>query len=154
MHGPLELWRVVFQDGIAPQLSDAELLALRRGLRLRDPKICQGHTTQPSSRDDWLDNSPVSAACAIGYAAWKGGGLVTVSQVQARFQKIVGGCDEVYGKADYTIQAFCKFFDYENRDLVMRELLVEVEAAIVARGIDELCVSVPAILSAVEAHAC
>src|SRR5262249_43699412 len=101
---PMTAWQRAWRVGIAPQLSRAGLLALKRALVDDDPALIQGATTQPPPLQavyEW----PVEGACAISYAGWKGEGLKTVGEVEGFFARVCYEADQALGEA-----AGCRHF--------------------------------------------
>src|ERR1700730_6525188 len=71
--GPMESWRNVWREGVAPLLSLESLGSLRQGLVDNVGRLLQGATTTPPPLQcvqDW----PVEAACILRYCGWGGGG--------------------------------------------------------------------------------
>lgn len=118
----LRAWR----QGFAPLFSPAELEALASALRDDSPELTQGSTTTPPA-------FPISAycicegGCAISYAAWKGLGLFTVTEVEDAFVKKCHEAHLLLREADCCGQDFISWFDQTPRDEMRRELLAEVE---------------------------
>lgn len=126
-----ESWRVVFRDGLAPQLSDNALAALERGLAEDDPTLMQGCTTTPPplmAVQDW----PVAGGDFIAYAGWKGEGLVTVGETEEFFAKSCFEIDQRLGEP-----AACRWFlnwgDNTPRPEAFSALLGEVRREIAKR---------------------
>lgn len=133
---PIESWKKVFREGVAPLLSTPGLVALAKALREDDPRLCQGATTVPPPMQavaEW----PVEEACAVAYAGWKGDGKTTVADVEEAFARVCFECDKRLGEA-----AACRYllnwFDETPRDEMRRLLLPEVELALAER--EDLCV--------------
>src|SRR5208283_1634947 len=84
---PMESWRKVWRDGLAPLISTEGLESLRTALCDDDVRLLQGATTTPPPLQcvqDW----PVEAACALGYCGWLGSGLATVAEVEEFFARM------------------------------------------------------------------
>lgn len=93
----MESWRMVWRDGMVPSLSTAGLVALRDALVNDDPALVQGRTTVPLPLmcvRDW----PCDGADAIGYAGWKGDGLMTVGEVEEHFANCCFEADRLIGE--------------------------------------------------------
>jgi hypothetical protein len=112
-------WRDVFALGVAPQLDDRMLEALARGLAENDPALLQAETTQPR----FADEAECRGACAIAYAAWRGGGLTRVGEVSQFFYHVVYS-----GKLMNDLWKFMAWYDIEPRREVFPALLAEVRA--------------------------
>ncbi len=127
----MESWRLVWHEGFVPGLSTAGLEALREALLTDDPRLIQGSTTMPPPLmcvSDW----PVEAACALGYCAWHGNGLETVGEVEEFFARVCFEADQRLGEPA-ACRWFLNWFDDAPRDEMRRELLAEVEKALVER---------------------
>lgn len=81
-----ERWLNVWRRGLAPQLTRAELEALRDALAADDAALVQGATTVPPASRVVLD-APVTAACPLALCAWRGRGLAAVGAVEALFAR-------------------------------------------------------------------
>ena len=88
----MEDWKFAWREGIAPELTRAELVALRDALAADAPELVQGRTTEPPAFPGALA-SPCERACLVGYAGWKGRGCHTVGQVEAFFRRTVVAAD-------------------------------------------------------------
>lgn len=152
MRDYVELWKVAFRVGVGPAFTDAELLALRAGLRCRDERIIQGSVCEPY-HPATLWPHKCQAACAIGYAGWRGG-LILSSDVVDRFHEIIDISNVALSDDCGTLDVFVGWFDSTDREQAMSELLAEVEREVARRGIDELAVNSPTIFTAVEAQTC
>ncbi len=121
----MEMWRRVWRDGIAPQLSTAALTALRQALQRDDPRLVQGTTCSPPAVPA-LGERRVESACALGYCGWQGEGFARVGQVEDYFARLCDGADELMAE-----RAVCRFFlnwyDDTPRDAMRTLLLAEVE---------------------------
>jgi hypothetical protein len=127
----MESWRKAFRDGIAPLLSDAALSALATALEIDDPRLVQAWTTMPSPSPS-VQQWPVKAACAIGFAGWQGHQLVTVGAVEDYFCKLCMECDFTLGEPA-GVRWFLTWFDETPRDLMRRLLLAEVNVELATR---------------------
>ena len=121
-------WKRVWRDGFAPQLSAANLTALRDALVADDPRLTQGSTTTPPPLQ-CVQDFDVEAACALGFCAWKGAGLATVGEVEEFFARACFETDRRLGQAG-ACSWFLNWFDDAPRDEMRRELLAEVELAL------------------------
>jgi hypothetical protein len=129
--GKVESWRIVWRNAAGPLMSDDELRALWRGLKDDDPALIRGATTSPPPLqcvEDW----PVEAACAIGYAGWKGAGLLTVKEVEEYFARM---CFEIDKKLvePAGCRHFLNAFDEEPRETFFPALAEEIERELVRR---------------------
>jgi hypothetical protein len=127
----MESWRIVWRNGFCPVLSTPALEALRVGLKDDSPQLIQGATTTPPPLmvvQDW----PVEAACALGFAGWKGDGLVTVGQVEEHFAKCCFEADQLLGEPA-ACRWFLNWFDDTPRGDMRQALLEEVERELQAR---------------------
>ena len=125
----MESWRTVWRKGFAPLIPTAGLAALRDALRGDDPRLIQGSTTTPPPLmcvQDW----PAESAGALGFCAWQGEGLTTVGDVSDRFARLCFQADERLGEPA-ACRWFLNWFDETPRDEMRRELLAEVELALV-----------------------
>ena len=120
----MNTWQHVWREGLAPRLSTVGLHALRRALVSDDDRLLQGETTTPPYLDS-LQDEAVEAACALGYCAWHGEGLLTVAQVNAQFERICWGADLAL-KQPSACRVFLHWFDQTPRKEMRRQLLEEV----------------------------
>jgi hypothetical protein len=128
---PLEAWRHCWRTGFAPLLSWEALRALRRALTDDDPKLIQGATTTPpplACVQDW----PVEAACAIGYAGWRGEELDTVGEVEEFFARMCFEADQRLGEPG-GCRWLLNWFDETPRQEMRRQLLTEIDATLAQR---------------------
>lgn len=124
-------WRKAWRDGVAPDLSDKALLALRGALESDDPRLIQGKTTLP----DYLDctrDFPVDGACALGFCGWQGEGLQTVEKIGEFFAVTCSNIDDRLHEKS-ACRWFLNWFDTTPRDEMRRELLAEVNLALEQR---------------------
>lgn len=127
----MELWRNVWRNGFAPNLSHPGLVALRDALRGDDRRLTQGSTTTPPPLlcvQDW----PCEGACALGFCGWQGESLQTVGEVEEYFAKACFEADQRLGEPA-ACRHFLNWFDDTPRDEMRRELLAEVELALALR---------------------
>jgi hypothetical protein len=120
MTSPMESWRRVWREGIAPQLSVDSLEALREALATADPRLIQGVTVQPPPIlccADW----PPEAADAIAFAYWKGDGLNTVAELEEAFARTCAEIDLRLGEP-----AACRYWTNHWDDTPRAELFAEV----------------------------
>lgn len=126
----MESWRTVWREGFVPSFNLRGLESLRDALVNDDTILVQGATTMPPPLmcvQDW----PIEAACAIGLCGWKGNGLETVGEVEEFFARCCFEADKRLGEAA-ACRWFLNWFDDTPRDEMRRELLAEVELAILA----------------------
>ena len=125
---PLESWRKVWRDGVAPLLSVDALEALREGLERDDIHLTQGVTTRPLV-DNGNGEEQCQGACVLGYCGWQGEGLDTIGRVEEFFARMCFEIDKSLGEP-----AGCRWFlnwwDESPRDEVRRELLAEVHLSL------------------------
>ncbi len=120
----MESWRHVWRNGVAPLLSRECLLALRRGIMTDDPELVQGATAIPCVRQ-----FDCRAACAIGYAGWKGHELDTVEEVEEFFARMCLEIDKRLGE-QAACRGFLNHFDETPREVFFPMLLEEVNLAL------------------------
>jgi hypothetical protein len=130
----MESWRTVFREGFSPSFSLEGLEALRDALEEDSPKLVQGSSTTPPPLmcvQDW----PVEAACAVTYTGWQGGknpDCKLVGAAEEHFARMCFEADQRLGEAA-ACRWFLNWFDDCPRDEMRRELLAEVERAILER---------------------
>jgi len=125
----MESWRQVWRDGFAPNLPTEGLNALADALRTDNPRLIQGATTSPPPLlcvQDW----PVEGCCGVSYAS--GWGKSTVGEVEETFAKACFEADAKLGEPA-ACRWFLNWFDDTDRDVMRRELLAEVELALLGR---------------------
>ncbi len=128
--------RRVFREGVAPQLSVYELLALQAGLLRSDPAIIQGDTVRPFHHH--TKHREPEACCPIAYSQWKSADNlpgITVSEVDEEFAKVCARCDEALGY-ERSIRHFLNWVDDTPRTEMIRDLLAEVTIALTARSME------------------
>ncbi len=127
----METWRMVWRDGIAPQLSTPGLMALGKALREDDPRLLQGATTQPPPLQcvqDW----PVEGACGVTFCAWQGDDKATVAEAEEEFARVCYACDQALGEPA-ACRWFLNWFDLTPREKMIAELLPEVARELARR---------------------
>jgi len=124
----MELWRKVWRNGLVPQLSTNELLALKHGLETDDPKLVQGITTSPPAIDIFA-TSQVEFCCGLTYSSWKGENKTTVAEADARYTQLCQNTDELLGEPGVS-RFFLNWFDETPRVEMRRQLLTEVVIAL------------------------
>lgn len=128
----MESWKKVFRVGVAPLMGDPELVALLDALRRDDAALVQGCTTVPSPLpcvQDW----PCEAACAVGYAGWKGLNLKTVGEVEEYFANFCANIDSRIGEPA-GCRWFLNWFDEAPREEVRRLLGEEIKEELARRA--------------------
>src|SRR5436305_14749786 len=128
---PMEKWRRIWREGLAPNITKSGLQALEMALIHDDARLLQGTTCYPPLLDALRDRD-VEGTCALGFSAWQGDGLNQVGQVEEFFQRVCDGADAVFNEPA-ACRYFLNWFDDTPRDEMRRELLAEVEKAIADR---------------------
>jgi len=124
-------WQFAFRNGFAPQLSTAALTALRTALAADDGRLLAGATTMPPPLQcvqDW----PVEAWCPIGFAGWRGNGLVSVAEDEEVFARVCFEADQALGETA-ACRWFLNWWDTTPRAESLPALLAEVEAELSRR---------------------
>ena len=130
----MEIWRMAWRKGVAPLLSRDELSCLAAALSADDPRLIQGATTHPLPLDACdRPRRAVEAACPLGYCGWQTGDLLCVSEVEEYFAAICYEIDLRLGERG-GCRWFLNFVDETPRPQMLRELLREVELALVRYG--------------------
>ena len=113
----LAKWKRAWRTAIAPNLTARGLEALRVALVNDDRRLIQGRAALPGpGRPDAV----CEAGCAVAFAFWIGHGLRTVGEVEFYVWTVRG--------ADVNkVTDFMNWFDVTKRDVMRRELLVELE---------------------------
>lgn len=134
----MESWRMVWRIAVELRAEDGDyriptagLEALADALARDAPEVFQGATVMPppvQGVDDW----PVERACAWAYAGWKGLGLDTVAALEEWWAGLCWELDQRLGEPA-ACRWFLNWFDETPREQMRRQLLGEVERAIVAR---------------------
>ena len=128
----MESWRKVWRDGLAPQVSDRGLRALKRGLERDDCRLTQRATTQPPPLSHLLD-WPVEGACVLGYGAWQGDGLETVGEIESLFAEACFEADRLLGEPT-AVRYFLNWYDEVPREEMRRQMLAEVNRELARRS--------------------
>ncbi len=124
----MERWQRIWRMGIGPRLSPAALEKLRNGLAKNDARLIQGRTTTPPALAG-LEGADVEAACAIGYAGWRGEGHDTVGALSSYFEAVCSAVDGDLGEPA-ACRHFLDWFDATPRETMRRRLLDEVTQTI------------------------
>lgn len=124
----MELWRKVWREGLAPQLTQPGLEALRQGLLRDDHCLAQGITTSPPSLDVFAE-AEIEAACALGYCGWKGENQGTVAALTSYYERLCTAADEMLGEPGLC-RFFLNWFDETPRGEMRRLLLAEVNRSL------------------------
>jgi hypothetical protein len=127
-------WQWAWREGVAPHLSTAGLAALQDALEHDDAALIQGQNVQPPPLQIH-EGDPVSAACAIGLAAWKGDyqGSASVAEVDSRVSEICARADHRLGEPA-GVRFFLTQYDSWSRAEMRRNLLTEVGLALAERA--------------------
>lgn len=123
--------RRVWLNGIQPLISTPGLRALERALLMDDPGLIQGATTSPPPLQ-CVEEWECEAACAIGYAGWKGDGLGTVRDVEEYFARLCFAADNKLGESG-AVRHFINWADDTPRSEMRRQLLNVVQEELAAR---------------------
>jgi hypothetical protein len=124
-------WQFVWRNGFAPILSTPALLALKYALEKDDPALIQGATTDPPpipAIADW----PVTAACALAYAGWRGEGLDTLGAVEEFFALACHRADQQLGEPG-ACRWFLSWYDETPRADMRRLLAEEIDRTLAER---------------------
>ncbi len=132
---PMESWRKVWREGLAPMLSNNALHVLRHALLADDPRLVQGVTTTPTPLPAAMALD-VEAACALGYCGWQGEGLHTVGEVEEFFARMCFAIDQRTGEPA-GCRWFLNWFDETPREQMRQELIAEVDRALAERYADD-----------------
>lgn len=130
----MEKWRQVWRDGIAPQLPEIGLYALRDALHDDDPRLLQAATCSPpplTCVEDWA----VEVACAIGFPYWQASDdptTVTVRELEEFFARVCFEADQALGEPA-AVRWFLNWYDETPRQVVRRQLLGEVKRELYRR---------------------
>ncbi|MFO0937876.1 MAG: hypothetical protein U0798_15340 [Gemmataceae bacterium] len=124
----MELWRKAWRDGFAKVISTNGLMSLASALTADHPGLVQGATTCPAPLAANL-NHPIEGCCAIGFCGWQGDDLTTVGDVDDYFVMTCFDADQRLGETA-ACRFFLDWFDDSPRDVIRRELLVEVNREI------------------------
>jgi hypothetical protein len=126
-------WQWAWREGVAPQLSTAGLAALQDALEQDDSALIQGQNLQPPPLQIH-EGDHVTAACAIGFAAWKGDyeGSASVAEVDSRFAEICSCADQRLGEPA-GVRFFLTQYDSWSREEMRGNLLAEVGLALAER---------------------
>lgn len=130
----LEPWAAAWRQYIVPHLPASGLSALLSALKDDDPTLIQGSTTLPPPLLQTI-GLPCEAGCAIAYALWKGTPVDTVGEVERLFAAAVNASASNSMNGYNESRAFLNWFDDTPRPQMIRELIPEVELAIVNKSI-------------------
>jgi hypothetical protein len=128
---PQTAWQRVWREGIAPQLSQADLSALRLALERDDPALIQGATVEPVPLPRY-DDHPVESACLVAYIGWRSRNLQTVREVEEWFTQVCFQADKSLGEP-----AACRWllnwFDDTPRPAMRLAMVAEIDAELARR---------------------
>ncbi len=127
----METWRRVWREGVEPLLSDSAIKALQEAVLTDDIRLVQGCTTTPPPLQE-VQDWPVEAACALGYAGWQGEGLTTVGEVEEFFARMCYEIDQRIGEPA-GCRHWLNWFDDTPRGFMRSELLGELTLALESR---------------------
>jgi hypothetical protein len=126
-------WQWAWREGVAPQLSTAGLEALQKALESDDPALIQGQNLLPPPLQG-RESDQVIAACAIGFAAWKGDcpACAPLGEIGCRFAKVCYEADQRLREPG-AVHYFLIQYDSWTREEMRRNLLLEVGVALAGR---------------------
>lgn len=126
----MEKWRIVWRDGIAPNLPVDGLRALLKALVEDDKALVQGRMCSPPVYKGF-ENQLIVAACAISYPGWCSG-MRTVGELEKFIGKICDAADKKF-EEPAACRYFINWFDSSPREVMRRELIPEVQLEISKR---------------------
>jgi hypothetical protein len=121
----------VFREGLAPQLTDADLHLLRGALAQDDPALIQGSASIPPPLEclaDW----DIEGADLLGWVGWRSRGLRTVGEVEEFAWQTCLAIDSRLGEPG-GVKHLLRWYDWTARAEVRRELLAEVDRELALR---------------------
>lgn len=136
----MELWRKMWREVLAPQLSTKGLTALQDALTKDDSRLVQENTVTLDA------HGRPNHACAIGYAGWIGDGLETTVEIEDYFERMSAARDMPGGDGLPALSRmevgemwchkdnFLSFFDENPRKEVFAKLLPEVSRELARRS--------------------
>lgn len=129
--GSPEAWRHAWRVGVVPSLSLEALQALEAALLTDDVRLVQNTTVETFtlSADDNMLDGVLCGACPLGYCGWIGEGLESAREVAEFFGRMCAVIDKNMGEPA-GCRHFTNWVDNTDRDVMRRELLPEVRAAI------------------------
>lgn len=128
----MELWRKVWREGVAPQLSDLALRQLWFALKEDNIRVQQQVVTIPPPLEAEA-GAKCLAGCPIAFCGMAEG-RKTVREVEDYFADICAGADRAMGEPA-SVRWFLNTIDDEwTRDQMRDNLLPEVELALEQRG--------------------
>lgn len=127
----MHAWQKVFREGLAIILPTAGLEALASALASDSIEVIQNGTTLPPPLQHARDE-PIEKACPVAFALWRGCNLRTVGEVEEAFALTLFKVDELLGQPA-AVRYFLNWVDETERARVRRELLAEVNAALLSR---------------------
>lgn len=131
----MELWRKVWQQGLAPQISTKGLIALMEALERDFPTLIQHSTTMPPPSEIFAGD-PCEGACPIGYTGWQSQeNCHTVAEVEAYFVRVCLACDDVFNELA-AVRYWLNFWDETPREVARAALLPEVRDELLRRGVE------------------
>lgn len=128
----MEDWKFAWHEGVAPELTRGELVALRDALRDDRPELVQGQTVRPPLFPSTAD-FPCEGACLIAYAGWRGFGNETVRDVNGFFRVVCFNAAARLGDRG-EVKWLLEYWDATPRAEAVAALLPEVERALSERS--------------------
>jgi hypothetical protein len=147
----LARWQAAWHYGLAPNLKEKGLLALRHALMADLPHVAQRYTTWPLPTD-CEDGDPLYArpqghlsphkACPLGYCGWRGDDLDTIGQVHAYVAGLFTAANANLDAAwragrlaePVTVAAFLHWVDDSDRAEMWAGLIKEIELELARRA--------------------
>lgn len=130
----MESWSKVFSQGFAKVMSTVALKALMEGLRVDSAGLLQGATTSPPPLT-CVQDYPVEAACAIGFAGWRGEVLFSVGEVEEYFARTCHQVDQLFDEPA-ACRHFLNWVDETPRDEMRLQLLPLIRKELGIRNVN------------------
>lgn len=127
----MESWRLVWREGIAPNLPLLGLLLAARALAENSVEIVQGATTSPPPLLALVDQ-PAQAADLISFCNWKGWLLQTIGEIEEAFSQVCYDCDYQIGEPA-ACRWFLNWWDDSDRTVLRVEMDYEIKREIERR---------------------
>lgn len=113
----MELWREVWREGFAPQLSTRQLTELRDRIKEQPDRFIAGRTFLPHP----VHHDRPCAACVLGWLAWGGDPEMSIAEGMTNYRDLL-----VWAQQRLTVAGIKPFFAWFDGPGPLAPRLVEI----------------------------